>query len=265
MATTPKLSSATLKFASTYKYKIAGKTDLLFQNVGSLFGNDAFKLSMFKSKRYNETVAQNKIAADTTLSDEQKKIASADRKTLFLTDATRALKQNIDAKSNPRKIVSAINQIVKELQASVNDYIAGRGGTTTAVSSGNGEGGDIVDISSEAAAAGGGYDAARDQDFINRVELMTKDLKKLLLAQKGPLRVAGKFFDLNYYQSDRRLGEISQAISNFTSGVPAAATTAPETTGSETPVASGESAAPVSEPSGSPSTPPQQSSLDITV
>ena len=266
MATTPKLSSATLKFASTYKYKIAGKTDLLFQNVGSLFGNDAFKLSMFKSKRYNETVAQNKIAADTTLSDEQKKIASSDRKTLFLTDATRALKQNIDAKSNPRKIVSAINQIVKELQASVNDYIAGRGGTTTAVSSGNGEGGDIVDISSEAAAASGGYDAARDQDFINRVELMTKDLKKLLLAQKGPLRMMGKYFDLNYYQSDRRLGEIAQAISDFTSGVSAAATTAPETTGSdEVPAAGGESAAPVSEPSGSPSTPPQQSSLDITV
>ena len=67
MATTPKLSSATANFASTYKYKIAGKTDLLFQQVGSLFGKDQLKFSLFKSKRYNETVAQSQIAANPNL------------------------------------------------------------------------------------------------------------------------------------------------------------------------------------------------------
>jgi hypothetical protein len=155
------------------------------------------------------------IAANPNLSDSEKKIASADRKTLFLTDATRALKQNIDDKTNPRKIANAINQIVKELQFSVRDYIDARGGSTSAVSGGE-DGGVTVDISSEGAAASGGYDAAQDQEFLNRVELMVSSLKKLLLAQKGPLRMMGKYFDLNYFQADRRLGEITQAITNFT-------------------------------------------------
>lgn len=239
MATTPpKLSSATTSFASTYKYKIAGKTDLLFQQIGSLFADDKLKFSLFKAKRYNETVAQANIAADPNLSDSEKKIASADRKTLFLTDATRALRQNIDDKTNPRKVANAINQIVKELQIAVNDYIAGRGGSTSAVSGGE-EGGVSVDISSEGAAAAGGYDAAQDQTFINRVELMVSSLKKLLLAQKGPLRMMGKYFDVNYFQADRRLGEITEAINTFTT--PAApveegeATTTPPAESGETP------------------------------
>ncbi|MDP2206635.1 MAG: hypothetical protein Q8K65_10070 [Alphaproteobacteria bacterium] len=216
MATTPpKLSSATTSFASAYKYKVAGKTDLLFMQIGSLFADDKLKFSLFKSKRYNETVAQANIAANPNLSDSEKKIAGADRKTLFLTDATRALKQNIDSKTSPRKIANAINQIVKELQLSVRSYIEARGGSTSAVSGGE-DGGVTVDISSEGAAASGGYDAAQDQAFLNRVELMVSSLKKLLLAQKGPLRTMGKYFDLNYYQADRRLGEITQAINNFT-------------------------------------------------
>jgi hypothetical protein len=216
MATTPpKLSSATTGFASTYKYKVAGKTDLLFMQIGSLFADDKLKFSLFKAKRYNETVAQANIAADTNLSDSEKKIAGADRNTLFLTDATRALRQNINTDTNPRKIANAINQIVKELQLSVRSYVEARGGTTAAVAGGE-DGGVTVDISAEGAAASGGYDAGQDQDFINRVELMVSSLKKLLLAQKGPLRMMGKYFDLNYFQADRRLGEITQAISNFT-------------------------------------------------
>ncbi|MBW7912081.1 MAG: hypothetical protein H3C49_12535 [Alphaproteobacteria bacterium] len=271
MATPPKLSSATTNFASLYKYKIAGKSDTLFSTIGSLFGDDAFKLSLFKSKRYNETVAQNNIAADTSLSDSQKQIASADRKTLFLTDATRTLKQNIDKDTNPRKIANAINQIVKELQKSVNDYIAGRGGTTTAVSGGS-DGGDTVEISSEAAAAAGGYDAAQDQDFINRVELMTKSLKSLLLKQKGPLRMMGKYFDTNYYQADRRLGEITQAISDFTTGATAQTTgetadpSATAATGDETGTGTDTGATTTPETATTETeTPPTQPSLDITV
>jgi len=253
MATTPpKLSSATTSFASTYKYKIAGKTDLLFMQIGSLFADDKLKFSLFKAKRYNETVAQANIAANPNLSDSEKKLASADRKTLFLTDAARALKQNIDAKTSPRKIANAINQIVKELQVAVRDYIDARGGTTSAVSGGE-EDGVTVDISSEGAAASGGYDAAQDQDFLNRVELMVSSLKKLLLAQKGPLRMMGKYFDVNYFQADRRLGEITQAITNFTA--PPAA-----------PVEEGE--ATTTPPAESGDTPPedeQPQGLDITV
>jgi hypothetical protein len=261
MATTPpKLSAATLSFASTYKYKVAGKTDLLFMQIGSLFPNDQLKFSLFKSKRYNETLAQANIAADPNLSDSEKKIASADRKTLFLTDATRALRQNIDAKTSPRKIANAINQIVKELQMSVRDYIDARGGNTSAIAGGE-EGGVTVDISSEGAAAAGGFDAAQDQAFLNRVELMVSSLKKLLLAQKGPLRMMGKYFDLNYFQADRRLGEITQAINNFT------ALPAPASEGDATGEGSGEiPAAPESgdTPSQEQQT-PQPQSLDITV
>jgi hypothetical protein len=255
MATTPpKLSSATTSFASTYKYKIAGKTDFLFMQIGSLFADDKLKFSLFKSKRYNETVAQANIAADPNLSDAEKKISSADRKTLFLTDATRALRQNIDAKTNPRKIANAINQIVKELQASVNNYISARGGSTSAVSGGE-EDGVTVDISSEGAEAAGGYDAAQDQVFINRVELMVSSLKKLLLAQKGPLRMMGKYFDLNYFQADRRLGEITQALSNFTN--PAAPVDESEDTGDVT--------TPPPETGSPPSEAEEPQGVDITV
>jgi hypothetical protein len=259
MATTPKLSSATANFASTYKYKIAGKTDLLFQQVGSLFGKDQLKFSLFKSKRYNETVAQSQIAANPNLSDSEKKIASAERKTLFLGDATRALTQNTNAKSNPRSIANAINQIVKELQAAVNGYIAGRGGETSAVSGGE-DGGVTVEISGEGAAASGGYDAEQDQNFINRTETMLRQLKTLLLKQKGPLRMMGKYFDVNYYQADRRLGEITQALNDFTTGAtaPAAGATAPADAGSETGNGAGGAG-------DEPQTPPQQQSLDITV
>lgn len=258
MATTPpKLSSATTSFASTYKYKIAGKTDLLFMQIGSLFADDKLKFNLFKSKRYNETVAQANITANPSLSDSEKKIASADRKSLFLTDATRALRQNIDDKTSPRKIANAINQIVKELQISVRDYVDARGGSTSAVSGGE-QDGVTVDISSEGAAAAGGYDAAQDQAFLNRVELMVSSLKKLLLAQKGPLRMMGKYFDLNYFQADRRLGEISQSISNFTT--PAAAPVAEGDATGETPTASESTGSPPQEQQD-----PQPQGLDITV
>jgi hypothetical protein len=257
MATTPpKLSSATTSFASTYRYKIGGKTDLLFMQIGGLFSSDQLKFNLFKSKRYNETRAQANIAANPNLSDTEKKLASADRKTLFLTDATRALRQNIDAKTNPRRITNAINQIVKELQMSVRDYMDARGGSTSAVSGGE-EDGVTVDISSEGAAASGGYDAAQDQAFLNRVELMASSLRKLLLAQKGPLRMMGKYFDLNYFQANRRLGEISQAINNFTNPP------APVDEGAETGDAT--AAPPQSGDDNPPPQDEQQQGLDITV
>lgn len=264
MATPPKLSSATTGFASLYRYKIAGKTDLLFQQIGSLFADDKLKFSLFKSKRYNESVAQANIAANPNLSDSEKKIASADRKTLFLSDATRALRQNIDDKTNPRKIANAINQIVKELQISVNNYIAGRGGSTSAVSGGE-EVGVTIDISSEGAAASGGYDAAQDQAFINRVELMVSSLKKLLLAQKGPLRLMGKYFDLNYFQANRRLNEIGDAINNFTN--PPAQITPPveDADGPAAPDGAENDPPSAQNPPQDQEPPPPQQGLDITV
>lgn len=263
MATTPKISAATLSFASTYKYKIAGKTDLLFSTVGGLFGQDALKLRLFKSSRLNDVTTQNKIANNPDLTQDQKNIASAEAKANFLNTATRTLKQNLTAKSNPRTIANAINQIAKELQTAVNNYIAGRGGTSAAISGGEDDG-VTVDISGEAAGAAGGFDAEQDQAFINNVNNMLRSMKSLLLKQKGPLRMMGKYFDTNYYQADRRLDEITASIANFTSGTPPVSGDestgdigTPDTDSTDTPPTGGTG-------EGEETTPPQQS-LDITV
>lgn len=229
MATTPKLSSATANFASAYKYKVAGKTDLLFSTIGGLIGKDDLKFNMFKSSRLNDVTRQAAIANNADLTAEQKNIQSAESRVQFLSTATRTLKQNVKADTNPRTVANAINQIVKELQASVNNYISGRGGTSSAIANGE-DGGVNVDISSDAAAASGGYDAAADQKFLNDVQYMVDSLKSLLLKQKGPLRMMGKYFDTNYYQADRRLGEIAASITAFTTPT----TTAPEETTGDT-------------------------------
>ncbi len=229
MATTPKLSKATLNFTSTYKYKIAGKNDFLFQKIAGFFSDDKVKFNMFKSSRLNDVTTQAKIANNPDLTAEEKNIQSAEAKVQFLGTATRTLKQNIDKDSNPRTVAYAISQIVKELQTSVNNYISGRGGTTTAVANGE-DGGVNVDISSDAAAAAGGYNAEQDQKFLNDVQYMVNSLKSLLLKQKGPLRMMGKYFDTNYYQADRRLGEIAASITAFTTP----ATAAPEETTGDT-------------------------------
>ena len=228
MATTPKLSSATANFASAYKYKVAGKTDLLFSTIGQLFSSNTVKFNMFKSSRLNDVAAQAKIANNADLTTDEKNVASAQSKVQFLSTATRTLKQSTDAETSPRKIAASINYIVKELQTAVNNYISGRGGTTDAVANGE-DGGVTVDISSDAAAAAGGYNAEQDQKFLNDVQYMVNSLKSLLLKQKGPLRMMGKYFDTNYYQADRRLGEIAASITAFTT--PAAPTAPEETTG----------------------------------
>lgn len=233
MATTPKLSSATANFASAYKYKVAGKTDLLFSTIGQLFSDNNVKFNMFKNSRLNEVKTQAAIANNADLTTEEKKVASAEASVQFLSTATRTLKQNIDSETSPRKIAASINYIVKELQASVNNYISGRGGTTTAVANGE-DGGVNVDISSDAAAASGGYSAAADQKFLNDVQYMVNSLKSLLLKQKGPLRMMGKYFDTNYYQADRRLGEIAASIAAFTTPAATGETGEGTETGGET-------------------------------
>lgn len=265
MATPPKISAATLSFASTYKYKIAGKTDLLFSTVGGLFGQDALKLRLFKSSRLNDVTTQNKIANNPDLTQDQKNIASAEAKANFLNTATRTLKQNLTAKSNPRTIANAINQIAKELQSAVNNYIDGRGGTSDAISGGE-EGGVTVDISGEAAGAAGGFNAEQDQAFVNNVNNMLRNLKSLLLKQKAPLRMMGKYFDTNYYQADRRLDEITASIANFTSGTPPVS--GGENTGDTgTPDAGGGNSdiPPTGGTGEGEDTPPPPQSLDITV
>lgn len=233
MATTPKLSSATANFASTYKFKVGGKTDLMFSTIGGLFSKDTLKFNMFKSSRLNDVTRQATIANNPDLTADQKNIQSAESKVQFLGTATRTLKQNVKTDTNPRTVANAINQIVKELQTAVNNYISGRGGTTSAIAGGE-DSGVTVDISSEAAAASGGYDAEQDQKFLNNVEYMVNSLKSLLLKQKGPLRMMGKYFDTNYYQADRRLGEISASITNFTTPAATGETGGETGTGTET-------------------------------
>src|SRR6218665_906869 len=107
MATTPKLSSATANFASTYKYKVAGKTDLMFSTIGGLLSKDPLKFNLFKSSRLNDVTKQAQIAQNPDLTTEQKSIQSAEARVQFLGTATRTLKQNVNADTNARTVANA--------------------------------------------------------------------------------------------------------------------------------------------------------------
>lgn len=231
MATT--LSSIASSFSAKYKYKVAGKTDLLFSQIGQIVSakDSTLKFNLFKTRRLKDVTTQNAIAADASLTAEQKNVNSAQSKVSFLSDATRTLKQNVTTTTSPRGIANAINLIAKELETAVKNYVAGRGGTSDAIAGQESEA-VSVEISGDAAAASGGVNAEADQNFVNTINNLTKTLKALLLKQKGPLRMMGKYFDTNYYQAARRLDNIGNMITSFTT--PAASSDAVVQTGTET-------------------------------
>lgn len=222
-------------FHNQFKYKILGKTDSFFQYTAKMIENDPARLSLFKSRRTAEQTQLQKIQANASLTDNEKLQQSAETKVGYLKDAYRTIKaatNNNDIKTTNLKY--SVSYFLKELEQSVKDYIASRGGEASADPASE----DVVDLSEEAMSTfGEGGLTAADQKFFSDVKKIVDDMARITSKLRIKVRSEGIFYDNTTYQAGKRIKAIQDMLASIQSG----------------------SAAPAS------ATPPAGESLDVTV
>lgn len=217
-------------FRSNYQYKILGQTDSFFQYTAKMIEGDQTRLSLFKSRRTAEQAKLQSIAANASLTNNEKLQQSAETKVGYLKDAYRTIKAaTSDDGVKTTNLKYSVSYFLKELEQSVRDYIASRGGEASADTSSE----DIVDISEEGQAASStGTLSEADQKFFNDVKKIVDDMARITSKLRIKVRSEGIFFDNTTYQASKRIDTIKDLVASVQSSSSSAAT-APAETGGE--------------------------------
>ncbi len=171
-------------FKSSYQYKIAGTYNAGFANLARAVNNDD-TTARLKSRLTANTIQVNQIKNSGASADEiSKKVGQT--KLNYLRTASQALYEVRGTTDRLRDARSSLGSLSKDLEASIKEYMK----STTRT-------------------------AADDIAFKQNAEYIVRKLNATYISVKGRSAAAGTSFDINLYQTNRRLDAMSALLANF--------------------------------------------------
>jgi hypothetical protein len=191
-------------FELAHKYKIAGKLDLVFENVAKAADN-ASTFESLKRSRIDEAIALHRISVSADDADtKQKKTGQA--KIAFIQKSLRLL-QAVAQTGDAKAIAKAINSLSSELSAAVTAYTAGMANL---------------------------QDAVKDANFMATAGKLADEFKSLLRTEAPRLVKANILYSVDSVKAVRTLDAVKAALLAAAALPPPSAAASSDSSGSGT-------------------------------
>jgi hypothetical protein len=181
------LSKIRGEFNLKYKYKILGKTDLLYQSIAPII-QDKTDQAGLKSRRTR--MAAEIAALETSEPDENtRKRLTAEKQLAFAEYALRLVKK-VEKTGGAQGVATALQNITTSIKNSISLYVEGRGGSEN------------IDTANNTA----------DQSFMEKAQTLNDGIEKMMKRSKNRLLDEKVFFSTTLNAAKKDLNAANESL-----------------------------------------------------